>query len=107
MPSTGESGVRVLIAGLPRSGTTWIARMLASCEHTVLVSEPDNPNDDPFALRKRKLPGGYYTALDPTDEAPVFERLWREAFERPGGAEGAIDALRRRGSRTLFRRAKS
>jgi hypothetical protein len=98
--------VRVLIAGLPRSGTTWIARMLASSEDTALVSEPDNPNDDPYALRKRKLPGGYYTALDPTDEAPAFERLWQEAFGRHSVAEGAVDALRRRGSRKLFRRAK-
>ena len=97
-------GLRVLITGLPRSGTTWLARMLASCEDTELVMEPDNPYMFPYALRKRKLPGGYYTALAPTDEAPDLERMWREAFGQQGGIDTASEALRRRAAKALLRR---
>jgi hypothetical protein len=78
--------------------------MLASCEDTELVMEPDNPYMFPYALRKRKLPGGYYTALAPTDEAPDLERMWREAFGQQGGIDTASEALRRRAAKALLRR---
>jgi hypothetical protein len=106
MPPRRVSGERILVAGVPRSGTTWIARMLASCDDTALVFEPDNPQDHPYALHKRKLPGGYYTALSPTDHAPALERLWRDAFSPPRTGPGALDELRRRAARRLFRGAK-
>jgi hypothetical protein len=80
-----------------------MARVLASCEDTALVMEPDNPYLHPFALRKRKLPGGYYTALAPTERAPQLERLWREAFGQQEGTDTALDALRRRAAKALLR----
>lgn len=67
--------------GLPRSGTTWLARVLASADGVGLVHEPDNPWISPFAFRvKRDLPGHVYPLLDPDEAAPGYERLWREAF---------------------------
>lgn len=93
----------MLITGLPRSGTTWMARLLAACEDTALVMEPDNPYMFPFALRKRKLSGGYYTALTGEEEAPVFERMWLEAFGQRQGATTAPVALRGRAADALLR----
>src|SRR5215216_3657697 len=77
--------LKVLVIGLPRSGTTWIASTLAQTGNAALVSEPDNHYNVPFALRaKRRLPGGFHPALSPADEAPLFEALWREAFGENG-----------------------
>lgn len=96
----------MLVVGLPRSGTTWVAEMLGSCDATALVHEPDNPTVAPFALRKRGLPGGYYTALAPDDDAPVYEKLWREAFRQPPVPETAWSRVRRRGADRLLDHAR-
>jgi hypothetical protein len=72
---------RVLVAGVPRSGTTWVARVLGHAGDTTFLNEPDNHLVFPFALRaKRCLSGGFHPALMPHDDAPEYELLWREAF---------------------------
>jgi Sulfotransferase family len=97
---------RVLVVGLPRSGTTWIASMLAQAEDAVLVMEPDNQFTVPFALRaKRGLPGGFYTALAPADQAPAYEALWRQAFGERGTGYSRVERLRRAAAQRVFDRA--
>jgi hypothetical protein len=97
---------RVLVVGLPRSGTTWIATMLAQTEGAVLVLEPDNQFTAPYALRaKRGLPGGFYTALAPGEEAARYETLWLEAFGRRGSGWNRGERLRRALARRLFEAA--
>lgn len=79
MTSTGR--VRpVLVAGPPRSGTTWVEQVLGLAANTSSINEPDNDTQVPFALKaKRTL--GRYPLLDPGDEAPEdYERLWDGAF---------------------------
>ncbi len=74
--------VKVLVVGLPRSGTTWVGNALGRAPHTVYVHEPDGDHD-PFAFRARR--GSFITpTLAPGDPAPELERLWRGAFA--GGA---------------------
>jgi hypothetical protein len=75
---------RVLIVGVPRSGTTWVSRILGSTPGAIALDEPDNHFYFPFAYRaKLKLRTGHFPYLAPTDEAPELDRLWRAALSQP------------------------
>lgn len=94
---------RILVIGIPRSGTTWVATMLARAQSTALVHEPDDPYLFAFALRaKRPLAGGLYTALSPHQDAPLYERLWREAFGERGTSYTRAEELREAWARRLL-----
>lgn len=41
------SGQPILVTGMPRSGTTWLAHMLAAAGGLVYINEPLNPNHPP------------------------------------------------------------
>jgi Sulfotransferase family len=56
------SGQPILVTGMPRSGTTWLAHMLAAAGGLVYVNEPLNPNHPP---------GGFPGVLN----APVEHRF--------------------------------
>jgi hypothetical protein len=72
---------RVLVVGVPRSGTTWVATLLGSTKGSAYLEEPDNHLMHPFAFRaKHRLPGRFYTALEPDQRADEYETLWRAAF---------------------------
>jgi hypothetical protein len=68
----------VLIAGVPRSGTTWVGQALGHTDGAVYVNEPDGDHD-PFAFRAR---AGRLVApvLHPGEAAPDWDRLWAGAF---------------------------
>lgn len=88
---------RVLIAGLPRSGTTWTGRVLGATG-AAYVHEPDNHLVLPDAWAA-KLGLGSFPALAPRDTAPGFERLFHSAFG--GGSRPSL----RYGSARLVHRA--
>jgi hypothetical protein len=69
---------RVLVAGVPRSGTTWVGRVLECTEAAVYVHEPDGDHD-PFAFRAR-LGHGVAPALDAASRDTDLERLFAGAF---------------------------
>ncbi|MDQ3380362.1 MAG: sulfotransferase [Actinomycetota bacterium] len=86
----------VLVVGVPRSGTTWVGTLLGSTQDSAYVEEPDNHLTHPFAFRaKYRLPGRFYTALHPDDEAPEYERLWREALRPAARRNPSPDKARR------------
>jgi hypothetical protein len=99
----------VLVVGVPRSGTSWVGRVLGATAGARYVGEPDSHEHCPFAFRvKRRLGRGYYPALDPGEEAAEYELLWRRALELPEGASGAklgIGARARR--RSAYRLLRS
>ena len=69
---------KVLVVGLPRSGTSWVGNALGRAPGTAYVHEPDGDHD-PFAFRARR--GSFITpVLAPGDSAPEMERLWTGAF---------------------------
>lgn len=71
----------LLVVGVPRSGTTWVARVLAEATGADYVEEPDNHFRRPHAFRvKRALGKGEYPELRPGDEAPEYALLWRRAL---------------------------
>jgi hypothetical protein len=102
-----SEGSTILVVGVPRSGTSWVGRVLASTPDAGYLGEPDNHEHSPFALRaKLGLQGHYYSDLDPSVDAPAYERLWREAFTAPSpGGDSALERARRAASLRLLRRA--
>lgn len=74
-----ESVRPVLVAGVPRSSTTWTAAMLAAaCGESGLV-EPDNHHHQPLTMvAKRGL--GSFPVLRAGDEAPAFADHWRRVL---------------------------
>jgi hypothetical protein len=74
----GATRQPVLIAGVPRSGTTWVGQALGHTDGAVYVNEPDGDHD-PFAFRAR-LGRLVAPVLEPGDDAPDFSRLWAGAF---------------------------
>jgi hypothetical protein len=88
----------VLIAGVPRSGTTWVGQALGHTDGAVYVNEPDGDHD-PFAFRARL---GHLVApvLEPGQAAPEWERLWAGSFA--GGRYAGT--VRDRAARAIFAR---
>jgi hypothetical protein len=83
-----------LIAGVPRSGTTWIGQALGRTDGSVYVHEPDGDHD-PFAFRVR-LRLGLAPALEVTDVDADYHRLFDGAF-RGGQYAGTLrDKVARR-----------
>jgi hypothetical protein len=75
-----ERGTTVLIAGVPRSGTTWIGECLSAASTTAYMHEPDNELARPSAARaKRGIRP--YPVLAPGESASEFERLWERLFD--------------------------
>jgi len=70
---------RVLVAGLPRSGTTWVGEVLGRTVGARYLHEPDNQLVRPDAWwAKRRL--GPYPELEPGADGGDYERLWARAF---------------------------
>lgn len=87
---------RVLIAGLPRSGTTWLAETIAAAPGVRYVHEPDTAGRSmiaPFGLRGL----GATPHLSPGRPAPNYRLLWEFAFGggwSSGGIRNAARVLR-------------
>jgi hypothetical protein len=65
----------ILVVGIPRSGTTWLARTIASHPLVRYVHEPDNHHHAPFATKaKRGL--GAFPDLPVDARHRRFEELW-------------------------------
>ena len=78
-PDTPRGDRPVLVVGLPRSGTTWTAQLLAHAPGWRSVLEPDNEKTSVVALgAKRGL--GRFPALSPGDGAEAYRGMWAWAF---------------------------
>jgi hypothetical protein len=70
----------LLVAGMPRTGSTWVAKILSFAPGVVWISEPDNDWPDPFGL-KAKITLGRFPILAADEQAPPeYELLWERAF---------------------------
>ena len=79
MTEPAPKGKRVLVVGLPRSGTTWFARALAASPGARYVHEPDNIESGPYALVGMR--GLWHDPnLAPGERVPAYERMWDVAF---------------------------
>jgi hypothetical protein len=71
---------RILLLGVARSGTRWLATALGHAEGTRLVKEPDNVDADPKGHGPGRLGFGPYPIIGVDDRAPQFRALWDLAF---------------------------
>jgi hypothetical protein len=107
------SGARVLVAGLPRSGTTWVGEVLGRCAGARYLHEPDNHLVRPEAWwAKQGL--GPYPELRPGAVPPAgagdYERLWSVAFDggaRPSPLYAGLRILQRAGAARVSGRLAS
>ena len=97
----------VLIAGVARSGTTWIGRVLGETTGVRYVNEPDNHAIRPFAFRAKR-PLGPFPILDRNEGAPEYEQLWASVFDRtvtePEVGRSLIERARRSMASRVMRR---
>jgi hypothetical protein len=85
----------IVIAGLPRSGTTWTMQVLNQSPGIRRVPEPDNEDNKPSAIHaKHRL--GRYPVLRPGEEAAAYRQFWEWVFS------GAYDRPRFRRARRLL-----
>jgi hypothetical protein len=96
--TTTRSGRPILVTGVPRSGTTWLARLLATAPGTVLAGrEPMNPRGRQYALagtldgwvrldsltsRQRRALRSAYTGLNPWVYSRYGRRQWAGPLPR-------------------------
>lgn len=71
---------RVLVVGVERSGTSWLAEVLRSTPHTAYVGEPDHPRLNPFAVRAIEGLGSHPVVGAHEDGPDAYRRLWSAAF---------------------------
>jgi len=101
-PDAARATSRILVVGLPRSGTSWVGRALSAGDDTGYVSEPDNEDGFAYAVRaKRGL--GYLPAIAPGQRpSPSYQSLWAAVL----GPRAIPQKQRHRVSRRLHRSAR-
>jgi Sulfotransferase family len=97
------SGPTVLVAGLPRSGTTWVGEVLGHTAGARYLHEPDNHLVRPDAWwAKRRF--GPYPELRAGTAGGDYDRLWSRAFAggpRPSPVYAGARILQRAGASRL------
>lgn len=91
----------VVVLGIPRSGTTWVAGVIAASTGARLVHEPDNEKEQ-LAAAAVKSSLGRFPVLGPDDAAPGYEALWRAALH---GSDVSTRRPRDRAADRIWRRA--
>jgi Sulfotransferase family len=101
---TDQPSSRALVVGVPRSGTTWVATVLARGAGAVYLGEPDNHLRFAYAFRAKRSAGQrQYPSLAPGlagEKADALARLWECAFAP--SPRGRVAAFRRRSANRLL-----
>jgi hypothetical protein len=84
---------RILVVGLPRSGTTWVGRALGAAAGTRAVGEPDNEDNFAYALKAKRGLGRYPIVLPGERPPAAYEALWDGAFAGGRAVTGPVTAL--------------
>lgn len=104
-PGRRHHGPAVLVTGLPRSGTSWVGKMLQAGGEVVYVNEPLNPSHPPGrspGVLRADVTHQFQYIAEPDDA------LWRDAYRRTLALRyGLVAELRRnRGGYDLARAGK-
>ena len=91
---------RLLLLGVARSGTRWLATALGHADGTRVVKEPDNVDADPTGNGISRFGFGPYPMIDRDAQAPQFRALWDLSFSnrvpnKPGMKRSAARAALR------------
>jgi hypothetical protein len=72
-------GRRILLVGIPRCGSTWVANVLGRAGETRVVYEPEGHRSDILGVvLAPRL--GQFPVLEPDDDARSYRRVWDLAF---------------------------
>jgi hypothetical protein len=71
---------RLLLLGVARSGTRWLATALGNAEATRVVKEPDNVDANPTGSGVSRFGFGPYPMIERDSGAPQFRALWDLSF---------------------------
>ncbi len=76
---------KLLVIGVPRSGTSWVENILGLARGVERVFEPDNEKTSllGYCFKQRLL---RFPVLAATDTHPVYAHLWRIAYYAPQAA---------------------
>ena len=89
----------LVIAGVPRSGSTWTKQVLEQDGDLLSLMEPDSEGYQPTAIRaKRDI--GRFPLLHPGDRDEPYRRLWSWILE------GAPTSHRQRAAQEVLRRTR-
>ena len=91
-PDDSKNSGRVMIIGLPRSGSTWLGRTLSNAAAVTYVPEPDNMDRNIAAGAAMRWRGSY-PMLEPRERARGMNRMYSAAFEGRGNGGSMRDAL--------------
>lgn len=74
-----EKSRPILLVGVPRSGSTWIAKVLSKAKNNTLFLEPDNEKENPLAyVFKKNL--HRYPYINENDDQTDYYKLWKANF---------------------------
>lgn len=83
--TTGSSKAPIVVLGLPRAGTTWVAGVIGRAAGATPLHEPDNAKLWPAAVPCTEALGRF-PVLGPDDLAPAYFRLWDTVLHGPTSA---------------------
>jgi len=70
----------ILVAGIPRSGSTWLAKTLSISSNAKYIHEPDNEKKNLVAfIAKNHI--HRYPYLKKSDKNDLYYKLWESAFK--------------------------
>ena len=96
---------RIVLLGVARSGTTWLASAMGHARSTRVVREPDNVDADPQGRAVGRMGFGPYPIIDRGTDSPQFRALWDVSFSgrvpNRRGARRAAGMVMRRLPRAL------
>jgi len=71
----------ILISGIPRTGSTWLAEALVAGTKALYIKEPDNERSNLLIYEyKRNL--HRYPYLRKHEASDLYQELWRLSFQR-------------------------
>ncbi len=80
--TAGDSQRRILLLGLPRSGTTWVCGLMGTAKCARVVHEPDNEKEHPLALNHKRGLHRFPCFSDSEAVSSEYFRIFDVAFNR-------------------------
>lgn len=79
--------MKILLVGVPRSGTTWVGEILSKARDVEFIDEPDTEKTNPLAKKAKEflghrpiIPPGERTTVSRRDIRPLTE-IWQRTFD--------------------------
>ncbi len=100
---TDPSPAPVLLAGAPRTATTWVATAIGLAEGVTWINEPDNEWPNVYALKAKRGLGRFPALVEEDDDPRRYLKLWERSLagRRQGKYQESMAWKLDRGERTM------